>query len=246
MHTLTEQLAPFGFRIIDVPLDGNCFFSSVSHQLYSDPKHSANLRKLTCDYIAEHQADLAHFLLDNEDFDEYLSDMREDGTWADNIAILSLSNALQIGIEIMQPSHPAVMINQTYPRRIRVGYVGESHYVSVVGGEERNEADREMVRQMIDQLRVTRARQVEMEAEQEEDEVPQPAPPQEEEDSEQHLPPALRKKNRKQAEQAREEPREPSRQRESKPKETKSTKKLTKAEKRAQRQKRARGEDSDS
>ena len=133
---------PDGRRdIIEMDADGNCLFRSISHQLYHDfgRRHDA-VRHDVCKYLEENKDEFSIFLLldedeeDVRDFDSYVAEMREDGTWGGDVEIVcaarlykrqvtifAASGAYNIGIGNEKPEGPDMLLS----------FHENSHYNSV-------------------------------------------------------------------------------------------------------------------
>jgi len=146
------------FTIIDQAEDGNCLFRSVSHQIYGDPNSHPLVREACMNYIQHERYFFENFIA-GETFEEYVTRMRMDGEWGDNVEIQAMSEIYDRPIEIYayshiplktftssapsssastssSPSHstPSLAHASTLPfRPIRLSYHFASHYNSIVG-----------------------------------------------------------------------------------------------------------------
>ena len=68
-------------------------------------------RKQACKYISEHKEEYQMFLDENEDIDEYISNMEKNGTWGGQFEISALSKALKIDFVIFYLDQPNYIIN---------------------------------------------------------------------------------------------------------------------------------------
>ena len=55
MNRLRSRLLPMGFIPHDVRGDGNCQFRAISHQIFGDDRHHANVRRQAVHYIYTHR-----------------------------------------------------------------------------------------------------------------------------------------------------------------------------------------------
>ena len=71
------------------------FFKSVSHQLYGDSSHHLEIRATGVDYL---RTNPERFIKSNIDTSwlEYLSNMSLQQTWADNIIIQAVADAMNL------------------------------------------------------------------------------------------------------------------------------------------------------
>lgn len=127
-------------QIIEMAADGNCLFRSISHQLYNDfGKQHDTVRHEVCNFLEKNKEEFSIFLLmddDEEDvreFDSYVEEMRDDGTWGGDVEIVcaarlykrqvtifSSDGVFNIGID-EEPSGPDILLS----------YHENSHYNSV-------------------------------------------------------------------------------------------------------------------
>ena len=121
--------------------DGNCFFRSVSHQLYGTEDCHPQIRALAIQHLINCPE---HFVEYNthQSWLQYLQSMSRLGTWADHIIIQAVANSnnLRIDITESEPSFsesttvsPICAESETQRRNfgdIYVGHLEELHYVS--------------------------------------------------------------------------------------------------------------------
>lgn len=101
-------------KLKEVPSDGNCLFSAVSHQI--PEKDVWNLRKKVASYIQKHPDDYLPFLsneqtgepMNSDEFQDYLRKMAETPAWGGQIELRALSNLLEIPIKVIQAEGPVV------------------------------------------------------------------------------------------------------------------------------------------
>ena len=84
MSVLTERLARIGRIPVNIVSDGNCFFRSVSHQLYRTENRHAQIRAHANLILCPQ-----HFIEYNtqQSWLHYLQTMSRQGEWADRIII---------------------------------------------------------------------------------------------------------------------------------------------------------------
>ena len=84
MSVLTTRLTRIGRKPVNTIGDGNCFFRSVSHQLYGTEDRHPQIRALAIQHLINCPE---HFVEYNTDQSwlQYLQSMSRLGTWADNI-----------------------------------------------------------------------------------------------------------------------------------------------------------------
>ena len=97
---LNYRLLRYGLRPLDVGGGGDCFFKSVSHQLYGDSSHHLEIRAAGIQYLRDNPE---QFIESNvETWLKYLSNMSMQGTWADHIVIQAVADAINLTIHIIE------------------------------------------------------------------------------------------------------------------------------------------------
>ena len=88
-------------RPVNIVGDGNCFFRTVSHQLYGTEDRHAQIRALAIQHLINCPE---HFVEYNTDQSwlHYLQNMSRLGTWADHIIIQSVANINNLRIHITE------------------------------------------------------------------------------------------------------------------------------------------------
>lgn len=122
----------------DVGGSGDCFFKSVSHQLYGTPDLHFQIRMAGIRHLNDHPQ-LYIESISNNCWENYIQQMSTLGTWCDNIIIQAVANAHNCVIHITESDinkpdgtiiTPVVHEGQT--NTIFIGYINELHYVSTV------------------------------------------------------------------------------------------------------------------
>jgi hypothetical protein len=139
MSVLTTRLARIGRRPVNIVGDGNCFFRSVSHQLYGTEDRHPQIRALAIQHLINCPE---HFVEYNTDqsWMQYLQNMSTLGTWADHIIIQAVANTNNLRINITESAlnfSESTVVNSIYTqldgrnaRDIYIGHLDELHYVS--------------------------------------------------------------------------------------------------------------------
>ena len=138
MSVLTTRLAHIGRKPENITGDGNCFFRSVSHQLYGTENRHPQIRALAIQHLINCPE---HFVEYNTDQSwlQYIKNMSTLGTWADHIIIQAVANAnnLRINITESAPNFSESTTvssiytgSETQQRNIYIGHLDELHYVS--------------------------------------------------------------------------------------------------------------------
>ena len=141
MSVLTTRLTRIGRKPVNTIGDGNCFFRSVSHQLYGTEDRHPQIRALAIQHLINCPE---HFVEYNTDQSwlQYLQSMSRLGTWADNIIIQAVANTNNLRINITESApnfsesttvrsiHAESETQRRNLRDIYVGHLEELHYVS--------------------------------------------------------------------------------------------------------------------
>lgn len=136
----------FEYKIQEVRGDGNCFFSAVALALkeaYGQEHTAENLRERAVTHMATNPHEYLPYFLEGECFDTYISEMRNDGTWADYVVINALASVLSLRIDLIDlsggQSHAPVKLNfqvsEQAPFAIvlqRSGPAGKEHYDPII------------------------------------------------------------------------------------------------------------------
>lgn len=141
-NALSALLGNAKYVSVNVEGDGSCFFHAVARQLSIRGKEisSLELRQKAIDYILRNPQEFHGFLaIDAQDssgkiynnLDQYIDEMMQTHTWADNIIMQAIAEALNLNINIMTEREiiPISAINPEYS--IVLHYVNGNHYRSI-------------------------------------------------------------------------------------------------------------------
>ncbi|KPA86050.1 hypothetical protein ABB37_00319 [Leptomonas pyrrhocoris] len=85
--------------------DGNCLFSALANQLFGQPRLHYLLRSLAVAYMTYHSDDYS-ILFDGEaEWRNYLSLMREQGTWGDELCLNAAARCFHVNIHVITSDH---------------------------------------------------------------------------------------------------------------------------------------------
>lgn len=103
----------------------------MSDQLRNNDGGHAELRKTACGYMSHRQAVFLPFVPGN--MDTYVSRMRQDREWGDQVEIVALSMALRVNVLLYRTGEIPFYVAVYVPgrRTVHLGYVSRNHYVSV-------------------------------------------------------------------------------------------------------------------
>jgi len=136
--TLTDRLAQISLVPHDVGGSGDCFFKSVSHQLYETSQLHYEIRMSGIAHLNDHP-ELYIESISNNNWANYVQQMSNPGSWCDNIIVQAVANANNCIIHITEsdvnkPQGTTITpkFQDNCSRVIFIGYINELHYVSTV------------------------------------------------------------------------------------------------------------------
>ena len=151
MENLKRIALKKGFKIVDVPGDGNCFFYAVLHGIksFNFMQHPSGpeLRHKVIEFFEsndDYSLHYRHFLENGTDvdsisssgrFNSYVEDLRK-GAWADHVTVQAVADMLNINIRVLNTISPDWAHNiqpraQNSPNVVNIGLIGENHYVAL-------------------------------------------------------------------------------------------------------------------
>ena len=135
---LTDRLSHISLMPHDVGGSGDCFFKSVSHQLFGTADLHFQIRMSGIAHLNSHPEFYIESI-SNNCWENYVQQMSTPGTWCDNIIIQAVANAHNCVIHITEsdinkPEGTIItpIFLEERPMVIFIGYINELHYVSTV------------------------------------------------------------------------------------------------------------------
>ena len=132
-NCLSQRLAQIGLIPHDVGGSGDCFFKSVSHQLYG----TADL------HVEVHMAGISHLhnypelyieSISDDTWENYIKQMSIPGTWCDHLIIQAVANAFNCVIHITESNANSLqatiitpVLQQEIQQTIFIGYINDLH-----------------------------------------------------------------------------------------------------------------------
>eukprot|EP00948_MAST-09A_sp_MAST-9A-sp1_P001673 g1673.t1 len=97
-------------EVYDVPMDGNCLFHAVSHQLFGTIKHHARIRRECCNFMYQNHARFSLMCENPGEFKQYISARLHPvqdgyGEWGDDPEIRAMEELYDRPIEIFSVDH---------------------------------------------------------------------------------------------------------------------------------------------
>ena len=93
-NLMQTRLGELGLQSIDVDGAGDCFFRSVSHQLYGNSNHHMHIRTAGVQFMRDNPERFIESNTENS-WLRYLNNMCIQGTWADALIIQAVADALK-------------------------------------------------------------------------------------------------------------------------------------------------------
>lgn len=160
---LDQQLRHFGLRVRTIEGDGNCFFRAMSDQLTGNCDAHGVYRKDTADYMLRHRDLFKDFILEEENYEEYVNGLGQDAIYVDNDSVLAFARLLRINVVVHQLNQSPLLISGTTEpnaKEVHVSYAPQ-HYNSVRWFDEDSTVDvpAEVTRIAIRRLRAIHARE---------------------------------------------------------------------------------------
>ncbi|KAG5466720.1 hypothetical protein LSCM1_00894 [Leishmania martiniquensis] len=81
--------------------DGNCLFSALANQLFGQPRLHYLVRSLATAYMSEHSEDYAILFDGAAEWKKYLSAMKEQGTWGDELCLNAAARCFRVNIHVI-------------------------------------------------------------------------------------------------------------------------------------------------
>jgi len=132
----------------DVDGDGNCLFRSIADQIEGVEANHRKYRDMGVQHMKDNKDFFKFFLDEKEDFDKYLKDMDENGTWGGHFELVALSAVLGVNFVLhMKDKDPyLITAGAKYNKSIKtyhLAYHIDEHYSSVrkLGDEGFNPAE---------------------------------------------------------------------------------------------------------
>ena len=142
--TLRYRMLRHGLIPLDVGGEGDCFFRSVSHQLYGNSNSHLTIRSLGVRYLKDNPERFIESIV-GMSWSRYLTNMSLQGTWANHIIIQAVADAMNLKIHIIESDSNYREITLVQPanatsdiRSIYIGHMGQMHYVSTCNSFEQD------------------------------------------------------------------------------------------------------------
>ncbi|GJQ11351.1 hypothetical protein GpartN1_g3142.t1 [Galdieria partita] len=123
-----------GLDIRPVKDDGNCLFRAAADQIVGNERFHVQVREQVCEYIALHGEYLKDFVEDNNTLEDYLKEMRIEGTWAGNMELQAISLLYGVNIRVHRLEQPAYDLENFREKNavwIHLAFHQGEHYSSV-------------------------------------------------------------------------------------------------------------------
>jgi len=148
----SKQLEEIGLKLRDIPGDGNCLFRALGDQLKGKQSNHLQLRQETVNYMVSHRTDFEPFVADDCSFTDHIKELRLDGTYAGNDAIVAFARKFEVNVIIHQLNEAILAINgvknkSKNTRQLHISYHNGDHYSSVrkIGDETNQPNDIQLI-----------------------------------------------------------------------------------------------------
>jgi len=148
---LRELLPKAGLRVQDVLSDGNCLFRAFASQYSGDEgkfhcihatifriERHDEFRQGCCDFMQEDDPEFFKSFMDDTLLEDYVSNMRKDGTWGTQLEIVSLCKKFSVNCVIFRPDglHYNIECDESDPnsnetRILMISHHDEEHFNQV-------------------------------------------------------------------------------------------------------------------
>ena len=136
---LVTQAHTYGFEVIPISGDGNCFFSAVAHQLQQLPEdhrlstlanHKVLLQRAV-HYVLIHLDEFKEYI--EGSLDVFIENISRDYAWADHVIIVALSKTLNVNIVVCRSDQedPAIIKQAEADTTLYLAYEVGVHYNSL-------------------------------------------------------------------------------------------------------------------
>lgn len=146
--TVNMAAEKWGFKPLNVPADGNCFFHAICHQLKlyprlfpSKPTHE-ELRRIAVEHLhlnfetykSSYPNDEKSSLTREDQVKQKITTMAKLGTWADHQTIQALVNELRVGLAVIFNDEEEPLILKTYNSIVNLYIIYENrvHFQSTI------------------------------------------------------------------------------------------------------------------
>ena len=126
-NLMQSRLGELGLQSIDVDSAGDCFFRSVSHQLYGNSNHRMHVRTAGVQFMRDNPERFIGSNTENS-WLRYLNNMCIQGTWADALIIQAVADALNVTIQIVDSNQGQFApLTTVYPVQERTTSLSSNH-----------------------------------------------------------------------------------------------------------------------
>ena len=138
-NLMQSRLGELGLQSVDAGVADDCFFRSVSHQLYGNSNHQMRIHTAGVQCMRENPERFIESNTENS-WLRYLNNMCTQGTWADALIIQAVADALKVTIQVVESNQGFAPLTTVYPVQerntlstITIGHIDEYqlNYISL-------------------------------------------------------------------------------------------------------------------
>ncbi|KAL3159149.1 hypothetical protein ABBQ32_14134 [Trebouxia sp. C0010 RCD-2024] len=133
---LEQRLNKLKLDMFIMGSDGACQFRSISYGLFGTEAYHKAIRRKAVHYLREHRSDFEAFL--GDDFNHWLKEMSQNGTWGDELTLRAICEAYGIVINVITSDQQHWFMRYepegTQPKKsveVFVTYIAPIHYNAV-------------------------------------------------------------------------------------------------------------------
>ena len=134
-----NQLRDIGLKIIAMKGDGNCFFRTLSHQIFGEQSAHMEIRLAAIEYMRCNRDKFEQFLVEEEypNMNSYMKEMSKNGIYVDNLIIMATAIVIEKNLIIHKEGETPMCIpgSDFIDNQIHLWYTDNQfcqHYDSVV------------------------------------------------------------------------------------------------------------------
>ncbi|KAA6370417.1 MAG: hypothetical protein EZS28_034057 [Streblomastix strix] len=111
--------------------NGNCLFLAIADQLRSRHLNARQIRLSACEYMLEHRELYEEGFTEEEDIEQYISSMRNDGYYGDGRLFAAICAKFGVRIRIRMIGEVVFDEGDASAPIVELGYIGHINYVSI-------------------------------------------------------------------------------------------------------------------
>ncbi|KAA6374110.1 MAG: hypothetical protein EZS28_030363 [Streblomastix strix] len=131
LATLQSELQIEGAYVMNNRGNGNCLFLAIADQLRSRHLNARQIRLQVYEYMLEHGELYEEGFTEEEDIEQYINSMRNDGYYGDGRLFAAICAKFGVRIRIRMIGEVVFDEGDASAPIVELGYIGHIHYVSI-------------------------------------------------------------------------------------------------------------------